>query len=935
MRKLHKFNLKKTCFSLAATLFCIVLTLQLEARCNYKGEIYSTLTRNAISDFKFSNSDFHFPHLNDTLPPVKTSRQKPQITNNRLRPLPDTLPQDSSGISNSDTLPKQRVDTFTLKTGKDTLDAPVHYEAEDSAVLMVKEQKFFLYGHAKTTYKDIELNAPTVELNQQTNILNAWGTADSTGHMVTRVQFTQGTEKFESDSIQYNFKTQKGLTKNTYTQEGELFIKAGTAKKINANTMFIKEGYYTTCDLDDPHFAFKTDRLKVINNKLAVSGPTHPEIEGVPIPIWLPFGIYPLSQGRHSGLLPPQFTANEQFGLGLEGLGYYQVLNDYYDVTVRGNIYSYGGWSLNLTPTYRKRYRYTGSFNIAFQHTKIAFKGDPDYSLQKTFNITWSHSVDSRAKPGTSFSANVNAGSTKFNQLIPNNPIQNITNQLYSSISYAKQWSGEIPMSLQLSANHNQNNTTGLINVTLPDAGFTVPTIYPFQKKEIIGTPKWYEKIGIGYTGVFRNQLSFYDSGHVQISKLLDTLQWGARHTIPISIQLPPIAGVFFLSPSLSYEETWLTHRYGRVWDNTLKKIDTVTVRKGLFIDRHASFGASFNTTIYGNANFKSGPIRAIRHVIRPTFGISYTPNMSKQFYDVVQVDSLGHRQAISQFGGDIFSGYGYGSFGGVSFGVDNTLQIRVKDKKDTTAAKKGKKINLIDGFGFTSGYNFLGDSLRLQPFNLYLRSTLFEKISLTASALLDPYQTSGTGIDINRFVWQDGTFSLGRLQYVTVAMSTSFQSKPRDASKTTTTEKQNKITEPSLLADRQNLVDYMHRNPAEFVDFNIPWSINLSFSLSLNKSPKADYSGFNNVVSSALSFSNSFSLTPKWNFSTNGFFDLNTKQMTMFTMSISRDMHCWQMSINTTPIGNYRFFNITINPKSSLLQDLKVNRTRYFLNNY
>ncbi|MGE5518602.1 MAG: putative LPS assembly protein LptD [Candidatus Dadabacteria bacterium] len=914
-----QFNLKKNCLYAFAILFSIAITTNVGAHHSSLSQFYSTLTSDTIPNRKAADS------AKSRLPTLRE-----QKINNKVSSLQPLSP-DSTAL---DTIPRrdsviQKIDTFSIKLSKDTLDAPVEYEAEDSAVLLVKDQLFLLYGKTQTTYKDIQLRAPQILLNQQTNILTAKGEKDSIGTMVTRAEFQQGEQKFQSDSLLFNFKTQKGLTRNTYTQEGELFIKATTAKKINANTLFVKEGYYTTCNLDDPHFAFKSNRLKIINNKLAVSGPTHPEFEGVPIPIYLPFGIYPLSQGRHSGLLPPQFTANEQFGLGLEGLGYYHVLNEYLDVTVRGNLYSYGGWTANITPTYRKRYRYNGSFNLALQHTKIAFKGDPDYNLTKTFSINWNHSVDPKAHPGTSFMASVNAGSTRFNQLIPNNALRNVQNQLFSTISYSKQWQGK-PYSLQLSANHNQNNASHLVNLTIPDGSFTVTTLYPFQRKDLVGAPKWYEKVGVGYSGVARNLLSFYDTGHVQYSKLLDTLQWGARHSFPISLQLPPIAGSLFLSPSISYEESWSTNRLVRRYNPIKQRPDTVSNSKGLFIDRHMNFGVGFNTNIFGTFRFKNSRVQAIRHVIRPTFGMSYTPNMSSRYYDVIQVDSMGNKQVFPQLQNNLFPGYGYGRFGGMNFAVDNNLEMKWRSKKDTGQAAI-KKIRLIDGFGFNSGYNFLSDSLKLLPFNLYLRSTLFEKISLTAQALLDPYQMGPYG-DINKYVWEDG-FSLGSIRSLSVAMSTNFQSKPRDPSKSTAGEQARKVNEPSVLADQQTLVEYMHRNPAEFVDFNIPWSVNLSFSLALYRRPDSTFKHFINELTSNASFSNSFSLTPKWVFATNGYFDLKTKQLTMFTMSINRDMHCWQMSINVTPIGNFRSFNITINPKASILQDLKVNRTRYFYN--
>ncbi|MGB3005076.1 MAG: putative LPS assembly protein LptD, partial [Chitinophagaceae bacterium] len=386
---------------------------------------------------------------------------------------------DTSKLPAKDTsVLKEKVDTFNLKISKDSLDAPLKYAAEDSVVILIAAKKILMYGKTKTDYKDITLTAPNVEVDQQTQIVTAVNRKDSTGAVAEPAHFKSGESEFTSDTIRYNFKTQVGLTKNTYSEQGEFLVIGDLAKKVSPTTTFIKKARFTTCLLDDPHFAFVTPQMKVINKKLAVSGPAHLEFEGVAVPIYLPFGFYPISQGRHSGLMPPQFTANEQYGLGLEGLGYYKVLSEYWDARVYGNIYSYGGWTMNVNPTYRKRYRYSGTFNVSIQNTKLNFKGDPDFLKNKSYFVTWSHSVDGKARPGTSFSASVNAGSTKFNQLIPNSNRLNFQNQLGSSIAYSKTWAGK-PYNLTVSANHNQNNATRLINVSLPDAGFSVSTLYP------------------------------------------------------------------------------------------------------------------------------------------------------------------------------------------------------------------------------------------------------------------------------------------------------------------------------------------------------------------------------------------------------------------------------------------------------------------------
>jgi len=861
-----------------------------------------------------------------------------------LTPQQDTVPQKTKdslikrpAINATDTLKRDslskdalidtsiiRVDTFDLKLSKDSLEAPVNYEAEDSVVILIKDKKVVLYGKAKTNYKDIELKAPKMELDQETQILTAVKSVDSTGELIDRAHFSQAENKFQSDTIRFNFKTQKGLTKNTYTMQGEMVMISEYAKRIG-DVVYSRRGTISTCNLDDPHFGFRYDKIKIVNNKVAITGPVHPEFEGVPIPIYLPFGFFPISSKRHSGILAPTFTANEDFGLGLEGLGYYKVLSPYFDVTTRANIYSYGGWTFNVVPTYRKRYRYQGQMNFSIQNTKYNFKGDPDYLVNKSYQIMWSHSSDSRARPGTTFSANVNAGSTTYNQYVPNNVNKNFQNQLGSSITYAKTFKNS---NLTVSANHNQNNQLHLINLNLPDISYTLNTLYPLQRKDIIGTPKWYDKLGIAYSGNVRSQVSFYDTA-VRVDDLLDTLQWGGRHSFPLSLSLPPIlGGKLLVAPGISYENTWIAQKFRRSWNSSLSKVDT-TITKGFYVDHRASFNVGINTALYGTFNFKGST--SIRHVIRPTMSFSYSPSLSKSHWYKTQVDTTGKLFSFSEFEGSLFGFYGQEDFGGLSFGVDNNLEMKTRSKNDTTM--KSKKIRLLDGFGFNGSYNLIADSFNLSNINFYLRSTLFDKINITASTILNPYQVDSNGFAVNKYAWQGDKFKLGRFTSGSLSMSTDFQSKPRDEKK----EQERKQTEQTLLkdpllsTDAQSQLDYMRRNPSDFVDFNIPWRINLGLSVYFNEKLKPDYSGFEKEVSSNLTFNGSFSLTPKWNFSMNGYYDFKTNDLQTFTMSINREMHCWQLSINVTPVGPYRYFSFTISPKSGMLQDLKVNRTRYF----
>jgi len=643
----------------------------------------------------------------------------------------------------------------------------------------------------------------------------------------------------------------------------------------------------TTCDYDDPHFSFVASKGKFITNKVAITGPVHPEFEGVPIPIYLPFGFFPLKQGRHSGLLFGNIDINDQWGIGLLGLGYYQVLNQNLDAAIRANIYSYGGWSIQEVSQYIKLYHYTGSFSFNVLHNKYNFKGDPDYRVQNAFQINWSHSSNPKGR-GRNFNASVQAGSSRYNEELPSDPNRNFQNQLSSTISYAKTWPNK-PYNLTLAATHSQNNLTRDVRITLPNAAFTVTTIKPFEKKDQVGTAPWWREIGIGYSGTLQNQVAFFDTAKNTLQSLLDTMQWGAQHNFPISINIPQNSNIKF-SPFISYSQTWLTTRLIREWNPVLEKVDTVSDKKGLFLDHVANFGFSLNTALYGTHRFKhSKKLIAIRHVIRPSASFSYKPNMSKKYYDYIQVDTNKHYSLLPQIipGRNLYAGYGYGKFGGISFGIDNNIELKKRNKKDTAGAEP-EKIRLIDGFEVRSGYNFLADSLKLQPFAMNLRMTLFKKVNITASGVLDPYKLDSTGQDINQFTWQGNHFSLGRLNAGSISMSTNFQRKPRDPSKA---KSQHVIAatdfgDPNMMAERERLQDYVWRNPAEFVDFNIPWSLSLSFSMvfnpvrEFNKTIKTEITAYTSVTGS-------FSLTPKWNFNTSANVDFNLMQVTSLTMTV------------------------------------------------
>ncbi|HMT95226.1 MAG TPA: putative LPS assembly protein LptD [Ferruginibacter sp.] len=854
-----------------------------------------------------------------------------------LQQEPRILQQDTTIKNKKNNKPDSgmlaSVDTFNFKMSKDSLTAPVVYHADDSMVMDVPGKKLLLYGKTSSVkYTDMQLSAPLIAYDQKTSLVKAHLTKDSLGTVVSFPAFVQGDSKMVSDTIVFNMKTGKGLTKGTYTQQGEMYVYGEKIKRVDENVFYALKGRFTTCNLDTPHFAFISKKIKFINKKWAFSGPVHPEFEGVPVPVVLPFGIYPLNAGRHSGLLAPTFTTNDQYGVGLENLGYYHVFGDYWDLETRASIFSYGGHRFTVRPRYLKLYRFAGNFEFNYLNTKVL-----DMPAAKSFNVRWSHRIDNKARPGVTFSASVNAGSSKYNSNVPNSPIQNYQSLMASSINYSKVWKNK-PFNISLSANHDQNTASRLINLNMPTVNFNMNTIYPFRREEPIGPYKWYENLGIGLNTMANSKTFFYEDTTKKASKqIAENLQWGAVHSVPISLSLPSL-GPLQLTPSVSYREQWYQQKLLRKWNPDKKRLDTLMLKEGFFTERDISFSAGASTRIFGMFTFsKKSKVQAIRHEIRPTIGFSYKPDINKNHYQYLQYDTAGHKNYYGQYANNLYPGFARGKSGSINFGIDNNISMKVRNKKDTSADAV-KKIVLIDGFNISGSYNLLVDSFKMSNLSISARSNLFEKIQITASASMDPYLIDpSTGRRMDKLVWSKRPFSLGRMTTGGISLQSSFnggnKKSGNDEEASTPKKRGVKLVDDfgNAMNDYEAEAEYMRNNPGEFVDYDIPWDISIGYSLRYSNFLNTNGS-FTKSLNQDVNINASMNLTPKWKLGANGSFNITTKEIGMVSMYLSRDMHCWQMSVNISPVGRFRFFSINISPKSPILRDLKVNRTRSFM---
>jgi LPS-assembly protein len=895
--------------------------------------LFIVLTMTALAQ-RFVEPYVFVPPLTDSIPaPANDSVPATIIKTDTVQ---HTIVADTAHTGDTNFV---KVDTLKIKIAKGSLDAPVVYHADDSLVLDVPANKIYLYGkQTETKYKDNDLTAPGMVFDQNKNLVTASLRKDSTGKVIGFPAFNQGDFKSVSDTIKFNMQTGKGITKGTYTQQGEMYIYGQAIKKVSPDVFYAYKGRFTTCDLDTPHFAFVSNKIKFINQKMAITGPVHPEFEGVPIPLYLPFGIFPLTQGRHSGILAPTFSSNEQLGISLTNFGYYKVLSDNWDITLKGSVYSYGSWGADIASTYYKRYHYRGYFSFDYQNIKSNFPGDPDYAVQKTFQVNWSHAMDSKAHPGENFSANVHAGSTSYNSSVPNNPQLNFTNQLYSTISFSKVWKDK-PYNIALSASHDQDGVSRKVDVAFPNVSFGINTLYPFRRKEQVGQIKWYENIGIGLQTVGNSRTSFYDDTSAYFQQptsigqqISNNFMWGASHTVPISLSLPPL-GVMQISPSIGYAEHWYDRQSFQNWDNTTGRLDTTT-RRGFYTARNISFGVTLSTRIFGLAAFgKNSFIQAIHHELRPSISLSYSPDLNSQFYRRDKIDSLGDSSNYSIYDVSIPGAFSAGRFGGLNFSLANILQMKVKNRSDT-GANALKKISLLDNLNIGGSYNFLADSFQLSMLNATATTNLFNKVNVTATANLDPYETNDRGIRIQRLLWKDKPITLGRLTSANLAFSTQFKGgSPNKAA----TASAGPVANPSQIIDPNTgrpITDYqaeaLQNNMALYTDFSVPWSLGLSYSFQYTKASNTDYTGITSTVTQNINWNSTLGLTPKWQVGLSGSYNISQGQLGMLTMNLTRDMHCWRMAITISPVYP-RFFTITISPVSTLLQDVKYNRARYF----
>jgi len=812
----------------------------------------------------------------------------------------------------------------------------------------------WLYGNAVVKYGIIELQAEEIIIDYEKSTITAKSSIDSTGRTYGYPIFINGSEKYETKDMVYNFKTQKARISQVVTKQGDGFLHGKMVYKNERNELFTTGNAYTTCDLAEPHFRIISSKVKAIPGDKMVSGPFYMEFNGVPTPLGFIYGIFPSPKKSASGILVPSFGEERRRGFYLRRGGYFFDINEYIKLTLTGDIYSKGGSAINLNTNYNTLYKFNGALNFSFTNN-VNTDNVESPTKSKDFQLSWSHSPQS--KGSGRFSASVSAASSSYNSNnflgVNSNSqsmrIDNTTQKLSSNINYSKTFPGT-PFSLGVNLRHNQDLSTKQVDLTLPDLSFNMNNIYPFKNAM---NSMFLQNINFRYTSNGTNQVTnnvgkiAYDAnGNPKdsianftgdnFSTFLMNSRKGIRHTIPLSTSFK-LLKFFTVSPSINYEERWYFEKLNWNYDDTRKLFVADTINQFNRVYNYSG-GASLTTRIYGTYLSKNpkAKIKAIRHVINPSVGYSFQPDFSAPSYDYYQrftvTDGVGRENIVLKARHENFI-YGTASPGqssALSMGLNNNIEMKVRSEKDTI----DRKIALFNSLSVGASYNFLADSLKLSNLSLSANTNILQdKINLNFGATLDPYEYRNyiTGYDgsdqpiytekrIDRLVWNSG--QLGRITQANFALSTNLN--PKGQSKDTDT--RDKIAK-SDLPDAEK--KFLLQNPDAYIDFSIPWNLRISYNVDyqhpINSDPR---------ITQAIRFNGDLSLSEKWKIIYNSGYDFQNKTFTQTQISINRDLHCWQMSLNWTPFGKYQSYNFSIGIKSAMLKDLKVDRQRNFFDN-
>ena len=861
-----------------------------------------------------------------------------------VRPPLVALP-DSTEVKPADTLAWNGAVRDTLFTQpKGSLDRPAFSAARDSVLEDLEKNIIYYFGEVTAKYQDMELKADYMAYNTKMNVVYAKGVLDTiTGELNGRPVMTTGGKSYEMDEVFYNFQTRKAKIKNMATQQEEGKLIGSKLKMMPDQSINISGGQYTVCDAEHPHYYLKMTTAKIMTEprQKTMFGPAYAVIEDVPLPLIIPFGFVPEKPDRASGILIPTYGEENARGLYLRDFGYSFVIGDYLDLALTGDIYTYGSWAARLTSRYKKRYSFDGSLAINYSDDITGERDTPSFNESKNFGVTWNHSQDPKARPGTTFRASVNFSSPSNNRYNSTSVSDALQNQASSSISYSKTWSG---VSLSLNLLHSQNSRDSSYSFTLPNITFNVNRFYPFKRKNRVGKERFYEQISFSYNATMQNKVAFKASEFAMNKDMLNRMQNGVNHAFSIGLPGFTLLKYFQFTPSVSYGMNWFFREQYRQYNEETGRVET------LWTDQFSRFGVtqtysgglSMNTRIYGMFTFgKRSKLQAIRHMITPSFSFSISPNLATKangYTSYVYTDKDGVERTVdyNRYAGQLYSPPGSSRNASLSFSFANNLEAKVLKNTDPMAEEpanpkdKYQKIKLIDQLNLSGSYNFLADSMRLSNINVTASTTIFGKLGLNGNMSLDPYAIDAQGRRINQL----NVLKTGRPFRMTNASASlsysingdgkySGNDGHKDAAKSSSSSGGN--SDYARIYYHPVTGEYIPGGWVYYMNPNIPWSISFNYNYSYSRT----YQYANDQLQTkhshiqTLSLSGQLRLTKAMNFNINTGFDLTKLQLSTTQISATYDLHCFAISVSWVPTGQWESWSFRIAAKASALSDL------------
>lgn len=871
---------------------------------------------------------------------LKDSLLLPDATNTRIG---RGLRYDSTAIDTT------AADSAKRKPG---IDAPVDYECTDSLVYDAETRLVHLYGKAQVKYMDMTLNAAKITMNMDSSMVRAAGERDTAGILQDKPVYSQGSDNYHSELMAFNFKTKKGYITNVETTQGDGFMQSQHSKRAADGTLYLEHAKYTTCDAKHPHFYIALSRAKVRPGKESVFGPAYLVVADVPLPLAVPYGFLPFNKKYSSGFIMPSYGDETSRGFYLRDGGYYFAINDYMDVKALGEIYTRGSWGLSAETNYRKRYRYNGNFYISFLRTVDGEKNMPDYAVTKSLKVQWTHSKDAKASPNTTFSARVNFASENYersNLESMYNPLAYTQSTRASSVSFSHTFPS-IGLNIAGSTNLTQSLRDSSVSMTLPDLSISLNRFYPFRRKHQAGKERWYEKISMSYTGSLSNSINTKEDKLFK-SNLVKDWRNGMQHRIPIDATFQ-VFKYINISPQFSLRDIMYTNRVMRSWDETTQK-EVADTTYGFYNLYDWSLGVSANTTLYGFykpwRKLFGDKIIAVRHVFKPSVSFSYAPDFTSSHYGYqrtyVKTDANGEVSTVtySPYSGGIYSYPSGTKQGMITMSVSNNVEMKVKSDRDTTGERK---ISIIDELYGALSYNMAAETRPWSNLNTRIRLKLTKNYTFSMAAVFATYayafDKNGRVVTSDRTEWSYGRF--GRFQGMSQNLSYTFNNETlsklfsrrsdrstasNDETDTDTdTDAEDANIDPDLRNAKKGGKQKKQKAKVDedgYLRFSLPWSFTVSYGISMaedrSKQINVRRMRYPYSFTQTMNFSGYLRIAEGWNISFTSGYDFNYHELSMTTASVSRDLHCFEMSCSVV-LRPYSSFNFTFRARANELAD-------------